>query len=126
MDSYIAIREYDKDDFMHMTRGLRLSAMPDMIIPDGLRPSLLKLDSNLLLTAFNSFDYMNWLKEFAREIDVDGSPLYPKLTKTVETVILYLKDLGVPTAFILKAMLAQEEYLNFLIQVDEFGKTVIE
>lgn len=103
---------------------------PWLCISDQMTPELhicvLKLDATIFPVAFHSFAFNNWLKEFAREIDESGKPLYPKLTKSVETVILYLKDISVPTAFILKAMASQDEYLDFLIQVDEFGKTIVE
>lgn len=122
---YIILRDCILGD-KNFLRGETITMLEDSAIPDQLARCLMKLDGALFQRAYMSFGYANWIKEHARDIDDLNMPLYPNLSKSAETVVLYLKDIGVPTHFILKALVNQEEYLNFLVLVDQFGQRPVE
>jgi hypothetical protein len=87
----------------------------------------LKLDQDLFMTAFHSSAYMSWLRDFARDIDNDRNPLYPGLTRCPETLMLYLRDIGVSSDRLLKAMFGPfSSYQHYYRTALEFGQTVIE
>lgn len=83
----------------------------------------LELDENLFKTAFQSFGYTNWLNEKKANIDERGDPLYPTLTKTPETLVMYLMELGVQADTLIRYIYGPEnKYLEYKYLVQEFGK----
>jgi hypothetical protein len=127
MDQYIATR------LMKAEKGAPV--MPGRILTEKqirrkkLNESVgfLKIDGNIFLTAFQSTAYVSWLKDFVRDIDDSGLPAFPGITRNPETLIMYLKDLGVTTRQIFAAMYGpQSTYKQYLAQVAEFGKIAIE
>lgn len=147
MEQYIFIRDYDHKDeegdvVFTIQRGVKLfekegygfgmkvkgspgidfQKIADEIAPE-LSIVLLKLDADLFKTAFQSFGYANWLKEKASDIDERGDPLYPTLTRTPETLIMYLKELGISSDTLMRYIYGPENrYLEYRYLVQEFGK----
>lgn len=93
---------------------------------DNLLPYLLKLDTDLLKTAFLSSHFANWLSDKRAEQAEDGSPAHPGLKKSSETLIMYLVELGVSTTFLLQCIYGDggNKYMEFKYLVQEFGKMI--
>lgn len=146
MERYIVIRafvhvlpkgndvdmEISKGEFLYTKDGalflpLGGPPLPDMRLSEELKPDvaicLLKLDSDLFKTAFQSFAYANWMKEKAADIDDQGNPLYPTLTRTPETLVMYLMELGISSDTLMRYMYGPEnKYMEYRYLVQEFGK----
>ena len=92
-------------------------------IDDFMRIHLLPIDADLFKTAFQSFAYTNWMKEKAADIDEQGNSRYPGLTKTPETLIMYLMELGISADTLVRYMYGPEnKYMEYRYLVQEFGK----
>lgn len=90
---------------------------------DEMRICLMAIDPDLFKTAFQSFAYANWMKEKAADIDDQGNPLYPTLTRTPETLIMYLMELGISSDTLMRYTYGPEnKYLEYKYLVQEFGK----
>lgn len=143
MERYIFIREYKlrRDDgsvHANISKGSILvkkdadyctdiSDYVDFPVAKDLDPELyiclLRIDADLFKTAFQSFAYTNWMKEKMADIDEQGNPRYPNLTKTPETLIMYLMELGVPADTLFRYMYGPEnKYMEYRYLVQEFGK----
>lgn len=92
-------------------------------VPDDIRVCLLKIDEDLLKSTFNSFAYTNWLKEKQADIDDEGQPLYTGLTKSPETLIMYLMELGISSDTLMRYIYGPgNKYLEYKYLVQQFGK----
>lgn len=140
MERYIFIRDWqhasnmlaEKGDILQvaelgvllMRKNYKAPAETGMTeLSDDLRIHLLPIDADLFKTAFQSFAYANWMKEKAADIDDQGNPLYPILTRTPETLIMYLMELGISSDTLMRYMYGPEnKYLEYKYLVQEFGK----
>jgi len=143
MEQYIFIRNYKhrgEDRIFAFSKGNTLSQRNDGYYTDigvdeeewvkicddiqtELAICLLKIGPGMFMEAFQSNAYMSWLKEFARDVKEGDLPLYPGLNRSPETLILYLKDVGLSTTQILRAMFnPSNAYRLYHQQAQEFGK----
>lgn len=90
---------------------------------DKLRIHVMLLDADLFKTAAQSFAYTNWLKEKAADIDSEGKPLLTGLSKSPETLIMYLMELGISSDTLMLYIYGPEnKYMEYRYWVQEFGQ----
>lgn len=123
---YIVIREIEREGQKTIKVGKRLSERSAKRLGTALSPSLLPIDEHIFISTYNSFSFANWVKERAFIWDDRGGRTSTGLTKGPESVLLFLRDIGVTSWEIIQMMGKSEEYAKFLSIAGEFGQIVVE
>ena len=133
MDKYIATREgyynrnpLSEDGPFKISPGTKIDIEEGEELSGSFLACTMKLDTDLLKTAFMSSHYANWLSDKRAEQAEDGSMAYPGLKKSSETLIMYLVELGVSTSFLLQCIYGEggNKYMELKYLVQEFGKMI--
>jgi len=122
---YIVIREIEREGKKTIKVGKRLSERAAKKLDKALSPSLLSIDEQIFLQVYNSFSFTNWVKERAFVWDGDGNRTSIGLTKGPESVLLFLRDIGITSWEIIQLM-SNPEYAMFLSIAGEFGQIAVE